>query len=225
MYQIRYATEADMPALCEINYVSFKNYRFRSAVFPQCEPATLKKFKALNGMKQMANPEMHVITIEDSNTGQLVGYARWLIPRVLGVSSPVCILSARGAALAAATEQPLDHAPRPMNEGLFYAPRKLLGPARRRHTAERDIVLDFLATLPAYRGRGIGSALLEWGIKIADTVKTRIYLEATSAGLSLYSKHGWQVVEELVLDLELFGEGREELFTLMLREPVLLDVP
>jgi hypothetical protein len=65
MYQIRYATEADMPALCEINYVSFKNYRFRSAVFPQCEPATLKKFKALNGMKQMANPEMHVITIED----------------------------------------------------------------------------------------------------------------------------------------------------------------
>jgi hypothetical protein len=83
MYQVRYATEADMPALCDINYVSFKDYRFRSAVFPQCEPATLKKFKALNGMKQMANPEMHVITIEDSNTGQLVGYARWLIPEYL----------------------------------------------------------------------------------------------------------------------------------------------
>jgi GNAT superfamily N-acetyltransferase len=132
-----------------------------------------------------------------------------------------------------------------MNEGLFHAPRKRLGPARRRHTAERDIgtclylssfmghcltvsktlVLDFPATLLAYRGRGIGSALLEWGIKIADTVKTRIYLEATSAGLSLYRKHGWQVVEELVLDLEPFGEGEEELFTLMLREPVLLDVP
>lgn len=84
-------------------------------------------------------------------------------------------------------------------------------------------VLDFLATLPSHRGRGIGSALLEWGIAIADTLHTRIYLEATHAGLPLYRKYGWKIVEQLVLDLESYGECGQEIFTLMLREPVSLD--
>ena len=72
----------------------------------------------------------------------------------------------------------------------------------------------------AYRGRGIGSELLEWGIKMADSLQTRIYLEATSAGLPLYRKYGWKQVEELVLDLELYGDVGKETFTLMVRDPV-----
>lgn len=139
MYQVRYATEADMPGLCEINYASFKKYRFRSAVFPESDPATLKDFKALNGMKQIANPEMHVITVTDSTTGHVVAYARWFIPEILGVPPHTCNLSEKGAAQVAAAESPLIHAPRPMNEGLFFAPRKLLAGARKRHTIARDI--------------------------------------------------------------------------------------
>lgn len=139
MYQIRYATEADMPDLCEINYASFKKYRFRSAVFPESDSATLKSFKALNGMKQIANPEMHIVTVNDSTTGHIVGYARWLIPEILGIPPHTCTLSAGGATQAAAAESPLTHAPRPMNEELFFAPRKLLGGVRKRHTTARDI--------------------------------------------------------------------------------------
>lgn len=128
-----------MPDLCEINYASFKKYRFRSAVFPESDPATLKGFKALNGMKQIANPEMHIVTVTDSMTGHIVGYARWFIPEILGVPPHTCSLSEGGAAQAAASESPLIYAPRPMNEGLFFAPRKLLGGTRKRHTIARDI--------------------------------------------------------------------------------------
>lgn len=128
-----------MPDLCEINYASFKKYRFRSAVFPESDSATLKSFKALNGMKQIANPEMHIVTVNDSTTGHIVGYARWLIPEILGIPPHTCTLSAGGATQAAAAESPLTHAPRPMNEELFFAPRKLLGGVRKRHTTARDI--------------------------------------------------------------------------------------
>lgn len=69
----------------------------------------------------------------------------------------------------------------------------------------------------------IGSAVLEWGINFADTVYTRIYLEVTSAGLSLYRKYGWKVVKELSLTLEPHGKDEKELFTLMLRELLGLD--
>lgn len=85
------------------------------------------------------------------------------------------------------------------------------------------LVPDFPATLPAYRGRGIGTELLRWGIKMADSLQTRIYLEATSAGLPLYHKYGWQQVEELMLDLELYGDVGKEAFTLMIRDPVSLN--
>ncbi|OQE41151.1 hypothetical protein PENCOP_c005G07199 [Penicillium coprophilum] len=228
MYQVRYATEADMPDLCEINYASFRKYRFRSAVFPKSDPATLKEFKALNGMKQIANPEMHIVAVTDSTTGHIVAYARWFIPEILGVTLHTCNLSEIGAAKVAAAESPLIHAPRPMNEGLFFAPRKLLAGPRKRHTVARDMVLDFLATLPTHRGRGIGSALLQWGSKIADSLHTRIYLEATSAGLPLYRKFGWEIVEEVVLNLEPYGEVGRGVFTIMLREPrelLSLDYP
>lgn len=67
--------------------------------------------------------------------------------------------------------------------------------------------------------------MLEWGIKIADALHTRVYLEATHAGLPLYRKYGWKVLEQLVLDLEQYGERGKEVFTLMLREPASLGDP
>lgn len=128
-----------MPALCEINYISLKTDRFRSAVFPQSDSAILKEFKSLNGTKQLANPAMHIIKIDDPATGQTIGYAKWLIPEILGVPPHTCVLSEKGIAQVAAADSPLVHAPRPMNEGLFFAPRKLLGHARQKHTADRDL--------------------------------------------------------------------------------------
>ena len=84
MWQIQYATEADMPALCEINYVSFKSCRFRSAFFFQSDAAVLREFKSLNGMKQLANPAMHIIKIDDPATGHTVGMSGSLSPRYSG---------------------------------------------------------------------------------------------------------------------------------------------
>lgn len=73
-----------MPALCEINYVSFKSCRFRSAFFSQSDAAVLREFKSLNGMKQLANPAMHIIKIDDPATGHTVGMSGSLSPRYSG---------------------------------------------------------------------------------------------------------------------------------------------
>jgi hypothetical protein len=54
-------------------------------VFPQSDSAVLKEFKSLNGMKQLANPAMHIIKIDDPGTGQTVGYDWWLISEILRV--------------------------------------------------------------------------------------------------------------------------------------------
>lgn len=81
-------------------------------------------------------------------------------------------------------------------------------------------VLDLLATVPSHQGRGVGSALLRWGIEKADELQTRIYLEATSEGLPVYLKYGWEPVEKIVLDLEAYGDEGQQDFMVMIRDPV-----
>lgn len=81
------------------------------------------------------------------------------------------------------------------------------------------IVLDLLGTLPEYQGRGIGSAMLKWGMEKADAWQTRIFLEATPEGVSLYIKNGWKPLEEVTLDYRPFGGVGSESFVLMMRDP------
>ncbi|KAJ5703624.1 hypothetical protein N7493_011549 [Penicillium malachiteum] len=235
-YNIRYATESDVPGLNTVNVLSFQSRRSRTAIFPNASLPVLKEYKSLNCMKSLANPDLHVIAIEDQDPGSstedpkhaiesdslkigVVAYARWLIPEILGNGPHIVHLSPHGHDLAAAAETPLQHAPQPMNEDLYNASRALYGQARKKYMDERDIVLDFLATLPSHRGKGLGSALLEWGIEKADALQTRIYLEATPEGMALYTRYGWKPIEDYKLDLELYGVTSEEVFTVMVREP------
>lgn len=80
-------------------------------------------------------------------------------------------------------------------------------------------MLDLLATLPGYQGRGIGSAMLRWGLSQADARECRVYLEATGEGYPLYIKHGFRAVEEITLDRGQFGGVGTETFAIMIRDP------
>lgn len=82
------------------------------------------------------------------------------------------------------------------------------------------LVLDLLATLPGYQGRGIGSAMLRWGTKKADQYQCRVYLEATGEGYPLYTKHGFKPVEEIALERALYGGMGTETFWIMIRDPL-----
>ena len=50
-------------------------------------------------------------------------------------------------------------------------------------------VLDICFVHPIYRRRGIGTLLMEWGIKIADERGLESYIDATEEGIPLYEKH------------------------------------
>jgi ribosomal protein S18 acetylase RimI-like enzyme len=51
---------------------------------------------------------------------------------------------------------------------------------------------------PAYRGRGLGSALLAHGLAVADQDGLPAYLEATSEdNRRLYERHGFTVIGKI----------------------------
>lgn len=82
-------------------------------------------------------------------------------------------------------------------------------------------MLDLLATLPEYQGRGIGSVVLKWGTEKADAHQVRLYLEATLDGFRLYEKFGWKPVEQMFINFEEFGLEGGETFWIMIRDPIL----
>ncbi|KAJ5720807.1 uncharacterized protein N7483_008741 [Penicillium malachiteum] len=224
-HNIRYATESDVPDLNKVNVLSFQSRRSRTAIFPNASLPVLKEYKSLNCIKSLANPSLHVTAIEDSDPNlstsedpslaiesdnlkiEVVAYARWLIPEILGDGPHIVHLSPHGHELAAAAETPLQYAPRPMNEDLYNASRALYGQARKKYLDERDIGPRLCTSRMGYRK--------------ADALQARIYLEATPEGVALYTRYGWKPIEDFKLNLKLYGVAGEEVFTVMVREPKL----
>ena len=59
-------------------------------------------------------------------------------------------------------------------------------------------VLDYLAVHPKSQGKGIASALIRNGLQQARILDIDTYVLAYDAGIGLYAKQGFTVLEELV---------------------------
>ncbi|KAJ7189007.1 hypothetical protein C8R46DRAFT_1341629 [Mycena filopes] len=61
--------------------------------------------------------------------------------------------------------------------------------------------LSFMAVHPKYQKRGVGQALLRWGLDQADAEELEVYLESSDEGLRLYEKNrsklaAWNVLPD-----------------------------
>jgi GNAT superfamily N-acetyltransferase len=81
------------------------------------------------------------------------------------------------------------------------------------------LALSFFFVSPEYQGKGVGSLLMEWGLKKADDLGAKLWLTSTPQALSIYERFGWKTVERY--DIDLGNYGGEGIYTRawMLREP------
>lgn len=74
----------------------------------------------------------------------------------------------------------------------------------------RCLVCSIMMVVPDCQRMGIGSRLLEDGLRVADEAGLPTWLGASDQGLSLYLKHGFVIDEVLEVDLGKYGcEGIE----------------
>ena len=64
-----------------------------------------------------------------------------------------------------------------------------------KETNGRLASLDILATDPAHQGRGVGSALMDWGIRKADELGVDAVVESSVSGRKLYEQKGFEFVK------------------------------
>jgi len=76
-----------------------------------------------------------------------------------------------------------------------------------------------LHTLPEHERKGAGTALMEWGVRLADSEGFSMRLLATSHGIGLYKKFGFVELGQVTLDLTRWGGEGDFIWYLTGREP------
>ncbi len=83
---------------------------------------------------------------------------------------------------------------------------------------EGETALDYIATDPSRQRSGIGSLLLESGIKEAEKAGVACYVMSTEAGLRLYQKYGFKIVKRVVQSVEEWGGNVPHVHYFLVRE-------
>ncbi|KAH8123689.1 hypothetical protein ACSS6W_007302 [Trichoderma asperelloides] len=153
--------------------------------------------------------------VVDTETGRLLGYARWVLPEsyaVLADGRPawpeamVPAVSPEEEAeikrVAEATEWNPNNDTDPLDEAVTNIKNKIM--ARKPY-----LCLDYLAVHPQNKGKGVATLLVESGMKQAGKLGLDIFILACKPAWGLYSRLGFRIEEELIQDDSMYGGDGE----------------
>jgi hypothetical protein len=152
MTTIRYATEADAPAIAELNIICFQDAPMYRNMFPNIDPLSATSMKISRTFDKLSNPKMHLLVATDSTSNQILGSARWLMPDLSPKwrsESETAVLSDEARAKAAQMAQ---LRPEGMNVAVYDGLLKALEEMRGKYVREGDIGEFSLFNLSAATG-------------------------------------------------------------------------
>ncbi|CAK38398.1 hypothetical protein CBS115989_10111 [Aspergillus niger] len=85
---------------------------------------------------------------------------------------------------------------------------------------EEVLTLEYLTTHPDYWRQGVGSMLVQSGVRVADQYGMKTYVMSEPAGLKVYLNHGFTVVDEITVEYAQFGGTEPTTHYFLVREPV-----
>ncbi|KAK4129147.1 N-acetyltransferase-like protein [Parathielavia appendiculata] len=201
--RVREATRDDIGAIVDINFTAFDDNVMNRLMYPGGVTADVKAKYASKLFPQdnagtPANEGQTVLCVAEylpeptDGPGEIVAFARWLLQR-----EPRTEAGWKAKEFNATTET--------WGEGCDVAVvNAFIGEMtriQRDHAqGEAALYLSLLACSPTRQRLGAGSALLKWGVDLADSLGLPSRVEASPAGYRLYKKFGYEDVD--VLDLK-----------------------
>ncbi|KAJ5243555.1 uncharacterized protein N7469_001882 [Penicillium citrinum] len=186
-------SEFDELVRCEFDAYENPQCNLKNLFFPTHGPSPTARNRAIqDAVKRQkhwhrSDPSSQWIKVIDMESGKIAGAACWHIyetnPYTV-TSDEECYWWPTGEARNIANAL----------MGQFLFPRMA-------YMNKPHVFLDICFTHPAYRRRGVGNMLMEWGVQKAEEKSLESYIDATAIGRELYSKWG-------------FVEGRQCEFTL-----------
>ncbi|PLB51530.1 acyl-CoA N-acyltransferase [Aspergillus steynii IBT 23096] len=160
----------------------------------------------------------------DPVTGAVVGYARWILPadRAVAIDNSVVWAEAQVPGVSPDEERRFQE----QAKSAWWRPRSDMGAmddeidaVRRKVFAEKAFMqLDYLAVHPERKGQGIGTALVQSGIRLADQIALPVTTIAFEAGRGIYARLGFREADRVVQDLSQFGGAGKYATYFMVRD-------
>lgn len=184
---------------------------------------------------KLARPNCwHLLALDAAQNNKAIAYARWELPeRVFKKLNAE--LKAQGVVMGldGESEENLLRYAKERDEGYVDGEPVGMDPTVPEETSaglksmrekapapdSEYIELDGLHTLPEHERKGAGTALLEWGIQLADSEGLSIRLLSTPPGFALYKKFGFVELGQTTFDLARWGGEGDFTYYLMSREP------
>ncbi|OZJ04495.1 hypothetical protein BZG36_02668 [Bifiguratus adelaidae] len=179
-FSLASATVEDIPDITQVYLQAFGKETLSIRMFPHT-PGVRKWWEEANTDELLHNPHARFLKVVDADAEggkeKIVGYAKYVVP----VDGKMKIEDVSAITWPEDSDADLCN--------LFFGQ---LDNNKKKIMGDRTyIVLELLATLPEYQGKGVGSMLLRWGCEQADRDGLQLYLDASPAGKPLYEKHGF----------------------------------
>ncbi|KAI1383140.1 acyl-CoA N-acyltransferase [Hypoxylon trugodes] len=236
-FAIYRCTPGDVPSMVDV----CKSFLSLTKAFPAGSPFTYWWSPSLEVMQtwhttrirsRFADPNTQQFKVVDETTGKPVAFAKWDPPKSMkGLKHGFVTYDNEGKVVEQTAKSegrekeenkappPILEAPKGADEALYQEFFEALKTMGKKWNTDEKLVLSVICTDPAYHGRGIGAALANSVLTIADTEKVSAYLEALPLAVPLYRRLGFEPVDHLEFDITRAGMEGTALLTIMVREP------
>ncbi|KAL3421584.1 hypothetical protein PVAG01_08030 [Phlyctema vagabunda] len=213
-FEITLCNFSDLSTCVEIFYEAFATDPNILNLYPRCDQKALKE-KSLKGYeKSYATLEARFYKAVCIETGQIAAFSKWVHPHRPDPAAEDPEIAIRNDSQISGSN----------NELVIEFMTKMLRGRKKWITPETDYFMSILAVRPKYQRQGVGSKLLARGLELADRNNSKTFIQASPTGLSLYLRHGWEEVDEIVLDFSSYGGPKEVKTALLIREPKSVEI-
>jgi len=222
------ATVASVPEMIDCGRRAFENDALEHAIFPNRSEALLdskesKEYRMNRIRKRLQSPDWHYVlaTIDSTEAPvKVVGYAGWMAPPPQENDTEQKRWD--GAVQSQTEHQPFaiedEYCPEGMDMDAFKHGNEVIEKAKKEILGKEEHRVWYLASLavdPDFKGKGIASKLVKWGISKAEEVGLPAYLESSPAAVGLYRRLGFKELRKL----SLIRNNESHVQTVMMRTP------
>ncbi|KFY05751.1 hypothetical protein V492_08317 [Pseudogymnoascus sp. VKM F-4246] len=208
-YKIVPCELSDMAVCADIFDEAFADDPAMIYLHPRSDPNVLKEKSIQNFEKSFSAPGVKYFKVILEGSSEIVAFSKWVYPHI---PDP----NAEDPEKAIRTQQ---HIPGSNDKLVVEFFIKFLRGRKKWVVPETHYFMSILAVRPEYQRKGLGSMLLAPVLEQADRENAKAFVQGSAQGIGLYLKHGWEEVDEILMDYSPYGGSKDVKTTLLLREP------